>query len=92
LAEPENVAYRDSLGWALFRLGRYSESVAELRRAVNSEHPDAIILEHLGDALHAQGNPTEAIETWTKALKLLSEGTDAHLKRIESKIRPVDGD
>ena len=32
-AEPDNVAYRDSLGWALYRVGRYTEALAELQKA-----------------------------------------------------------
>ena len=31
-AEPDNAAYRDSLGWVLFRLGKYPQAVAELKR------------------------------------------------------------
>ena len=51
LAEPDNIAYLDSYGWALFRLGQYEEAVKQLRRAVDNEAPDGVILDHLGDAL-----------------------------------------
>ena len=40
-AEPDNTAYRDSLGWALFRLGRYQEAVVELEKAAADKKPDA---------------------------------------------------
>ncbi|MEE8451860.1 MAG: tetratricopeptide repeat protein [Thermoguttaceae bacterium] len=33
-AEPDNRAYRDSLGWVYYRLGRHDEAVAELEKAV----------------------------------------------------------
>ena len=32
-AEPENAAYRDSLGWVLFRQQKYAEAAAELQKA-----------------------------------------------------------
>ena len=32
-AQPDNMAYRDSLGWVLFRLGKHREAVAELEKA-----------------------------------------------------------
>ena len=50
-AEPKNLAFRDSLGWALYRLGRFPEAVVELRTATAVEKPDATVLDHLGDAL-----------------------------------------
>ena len=55
-AEPENMAYRDSLGWALFKLGRYDEAVKELEKAAANENPDGVILDHLADAYRRTGN------------------------------------
>ncbi len=49
-AEPDNRAYRDSLGWVYYRLGRYAEAVAELEKAVDEKQPDGTVLDHLGDA------------------------------------------
>ena len=49
-AEPDNAAYRDSLGWVLYRLGRGEEAVAELQKAAAGKDPDGEILDHLGDA------------------------------------------
>ncbi len=66
-AEPKNLAYRDSLGWAYFRMHRYGEAVAELQMATAVEKPDGIVLDHLGDALFAQGDTPAALAAWTKA-------------------------
>ena len=44
------MAYRDSLGWVLFRLGTLDEAVAELKAAAAADEPDGVILDHLGDA------------------------------------------
>ena len=43
-------AYRDSLGWVLFRLGKYPEAVVELEKAAAGKKPDGVVLDHLGDA------------------------------------------
>ncbi|HTU26252.1 MAG TPA: tetratricopeptide repeat protein, partial [Pirellulales bacterium] len=66
-AEPKNMAFRDSLGWALYRLGRYPEAVVELRTAAAVEKPDATVLDHLGDALAAAGDRPAAIAAWQQA-------------------------
>ena len=60
-AEPENAAYRDSLGWALFKLGRYDEAVVELEKAASVlTQPDGVVLDHLGDATGPPGNADAA--------------------------------
>lgn len=47
-ADPENAAYRDSLGWALFRLGKHKQAVVELEKAIAIDPKEPEILEHLG--------------------------------------------
>ena len=42
-AEPDNAAYRDSLGWALFRLGRLEEAATELKKAAATAKEEEII-------------------------------------------------
>lgn len=68
--EPTNHAYRDSLGWAYFQLGRYEEAVKELTAATtgNTDGPDGVLLDHLGDALSKVGKPTAARQAWQRAL------------------------
>ena len=71
-AEPENVAYRDSLGWIFYRLGRYAEAVAELEKAAAGDGdrpPDAVILDHLGDAYLASNRPGKAKDAWQRAVE-----------------------
>jgi tetratricopeptide (TPR) repeat protein len=65
--EPDNGMYVDSLGWVYYRQGKYREAVVELRRAVELLGEDPVILEHLGDALHAVGETDEALTYWRKA-------------------------
>jgi Flp pilus assembly protein TadD len=88
-AEPHNAAYRDSLGWAYYRLGQYDVAIAELKTAVSVDNPDPIILDHLGDAHLAGGDPTAAKETWQRALASLdAAGPNEELKNsIQAKLR-----
>lgn len=86
-AEPDNQAYRDSLGWALYKLRRYEEAVTELKKAVAVEEPDGVILEHLGDALKAAGQVAEARAAWQRALERLEAGGEAEkAKQIQEKL------
>ena len=66
--KPEDHYVIDSMGWVLFRLGRYEESVAQLRRAW-SIRQDAEVAAHLGEVLWVMGRQDEAREVWNKALE-----------------------
>ena len=66
-AEPENRAYRDSLGWVFYRLGRFPEAVAELEKAVDDKRPDGTVLDHLGDACEKLGQHGKAVAAWQRA-------------------------
>lgn len=65
--DPKNMAYRDSLGWALYRLGRYPEAVAELKVAASVPDADGVILDHLAEAQLLSGEIAAAIETWRRS-------------------------
>lgn len=67
---PHNGHVTDSLGWALFRLGRHEEAVEALERAAVQEPLQWEILDHLGDALWAVGREREARFQWRRALGL----------------------
>ncbi|MDF1567584.1 MAG: tetratricopeptide repeat protein [Spirochaetaceae bacterium] len=45
--DPDNAAYRDSLGWALFRAGKPLEAVRYLTEALSDRPDDEIIKSHL---------------------------------------------
>lgn len=72
-AEPENAAYRDSLGWAHYQLGHYPQAVQQLERAVKAEPNDGMMLDHLGDAYWKNGQAAEARDAWNKALQRFVE-------------------
>jgi tetratricopeptide (TPR) repeat protein len=76
-AEPDNAAYRDSLGWAYYQLGRYQEAVVELEKASAGDDPDGVILDHLGDA-HLKLNQTDkAIAAWQRAVQAFRDESEA---------------
>jgi tetratricopeptide (TPR) repeat protein len=66
-ADPDNVAYRDSLGWVYFRLGRLEEAATELQKAAARESDGGTILDHLGQALLALGKQDEALSAFRRA-------------------------
>ena len=65
---PSDPFIMDSMGWALFRLGRLDEAEHYLSRAF-FERPDPEIAAHLGEVLFAKGQPQKAREVWQSQLK-----------------------
>ncbi|MGH7139744.1 MAG: tetratricopeptide repeat protein, partial [Pirellulales bacterium] len=86
-AEPENAAFRDSLGWIYYRLGRFDEAVAELKKAASGDDPDGVMLEHLGDACLAAGQKEAADDAWRKSLTAFEKQGDADkMARVRKKL------
>lgn len=89
--DPENGAYLDSLGWVLFRLGRFEEAEQMLRRAIARFPRDATIHDHLGDVYSRLGRLKEAIVQWQNSLKewenaAASESDPAEIAKIQKKL------
>ena len=83
-ARPDSGYITDSLGWALYRLGRYDEAVGHMERAVELEPIDPIVNDHLGDVYWAVGREREAEFQWHRALSFEPEEEDA--TRIRRKL------
>jgi len=83
-AQPQNGAIVDSLGWVLFRLGRFEEAVGHMERAASLLPVDPIINDHLGDTFWAVGRVTEARFQWQRALSFGPQDSDA--QRIRRKL------
>jgi tetratricopeptide (TPR) repeat protein len=78
-----NPSYLDSLGWAYFKLGKFSEAEKYLKDASRLV-ASATIFEHLGDVYEKQNKLDLAKQTWQKALNLSS---DAEMTaRIKAKL------
>lgn len=83
-ARPDNGAIIDSLGWVLYKLGRYEEAVATMERAVVLEPVDPVVTDHLGDVYWMVGREDEARFQWHRALSFDPEPEEA--TRIRRKL------
>ncbi len=84
MAQPQNGAIVDSLGWVQFTLGQYEDAVTSLERAAALEPVDPVVNDHLGDALWAVDRRIEARFQWQRALSFDPEAEDA--TRIRRKL------
>lgn len=66
--DPNNGYITDSLGWVLYRLGKFEEAVIPMERAVELISNDPIINDHLGDVYWKVGRKREAKFQWKRAL------------------------
>jgi tetratricopeptide (TPR) repeat protein len=82
---PDDGYIVDSLGWAYFRIGNYTEATKNLERAVELKPEDPTINDHLGDAYWKVGRTLEARFQWNHARDLNPEKED--LPKIEAKIK-----
>jgi tetratricopeptide (TPR) repeat protein len=73
---PDNGHIIDSLGWALYRLGRHEEAVAPMERAAELLATDPIVNDHLGDVYWVVGRRLEAQFQWRRALSFDPEPED----------------
>jgi tetratricopeptide (TPR) repeat protein len=73
---PDSGYIVDSLGWGLYRVGRYEEAVGHMERAVELMAVDPIVNDHLGDVYWAVGRYREAEFQWHRALSFITDDTD----------------
>ncbi len=85
---PNDPYIQDSLGWVLYRRGRYLEAEKVLRGALREAPDEAVISDHLGDVLVKLGRPDEAKAFYEKALSI---GLDREheQKRLEATVRSL---
>jgi tetratricopeptide (TPR) repeat protein len=77
--QPDKPYILDSMGWVLYRMGKYSESLNYLRQAqAKAEELQATVVKpanvaenaaHLGEVLWVSGHKEEAKKVWGKALQ-----------------------
>ncbi|HLS58588.1 MAG TPA: tetratricopeptide repeat protein [Paracoccaceae bacterium] len=84
-SEPDDGYIIDSLGWVLYRLGRYEEALPHLLRAVELLPTDAVLNDHLGDVLWMVGREREARFQWSRALSF-GPAEDLDMDRIRRKL------
>lgn len=81
---PDDGYIVDSLGWVLYRLGKFEEAVEHLGRAVELRPVDPVINDHYGDALWMVGRQIEAEFQWHRALSF--EPEEDVVERIRRKL------
>lgn len=93
VADEENAAYLDSLGWVLFKNKKYDEALKYLKKASEDkeEGRHIEIWDHVADCLVALGRKQEAVEMWTKALKFedVSKRDSERRKKVTEKMKKV---
>jgi len=72
--EPNNGAYLDSMGWAMFKLDKLEEAEKYLLRAVENQKNDPVIHDHLGDLYFRTGDLQKAEDYWKRSVAI---GTEA---------------
>jgi len=80
---PNDGYITDSLGWVLYRLGKFDEAVAPMERAVELMPVDPIVNDHLGDVFWMVGRKLEARFQWRRALSFDPEEADADRIRLK---------
>lgn len=86
---PDSGYIVDSLGWVLYRLGRYDEAIGHMERAAELMPVDPVVNDHLGDVLWAVGRKREAEFQWHRALsftKYDNASGDVDADRIRRKL------
>jgi tetratricopeptide (TPR) repeat protein len=82
---PDDGYIVDSLGWALYKLGRYKEAIEWLEKAAALIPEDPTINDHLGDAYWQAGRRLDATFQWRHAAAMKPDADD--LAKIQAKIK-----
>jgi tetratricopeptide (TPR) repeat protein len=83
--DPTNPSYLDSLGWAYFKLGNYSEAEKYLKEAARWDSGSSTIQEHLGDVYAKQNKAELARAAWQRSLRLATDPAD--IERLRTKLK-----
>jgi tetratricopeptide (TPR) repeat protein len=82
-AEPGNMAYLDSMGWVLYKQGKFGEAIVYLNKSVAAAEEElkagntgvlgtlAVVTDHLGDAYYRNNDQAKAVQLWARALQFL---------------------
>jgi tetratricopeptide (TPR) repeat protein len=94
-ADKDNAAYVDSLGWVLFRRGRFDEARRELEKAAAlPDGEDPVIWDHLGDVYYRLEMTARAQESWQRALHLYEQEKrrkmDQRYKDLKHKLKLLE--
>ena len=83
---PDNGAFVDSLGWVLYRLGKFEEAVDQMELAIKLEPQDPVVMDHLGDVYWMVNRKREAVYQWQRALAYSDDHEYVDVARIKRKL------
>lgn len=83
---PQDPYITDSVGWALYRLGRFEEAIPYLDTAAQGLPDDMTVNDHLGDAYWRVGRRLEAQFQWKRALKGATDKEKSQADAIRKKL------
>ena len=89
--DPTDGHIMDSVGWALYKMGKYADAVKVLERASEYLPSNAVVFEHLGDAYWQAGRKNEARYQWQHALKSSEDRDEINESDIMRKIEHGTG-
>ena len=94
-ADPKSAAYLDSLGWVMYKRGRFDDAVKMLEEATRlAPELDAVLWDHLGDSYWRLDRPTDAAKAWQAAAKILEarggEAKPDDMARVQEKLNNLD--
>jgi tetratricopeptide (TPR) repeat protein len=89
--DSDNYAYLDSLGWVLFKRGKFQEARTPLEKAQADPRSDSTIPDHLGDVYFQLQEHAKAKAAWERALKIATETkpADKRLGEIQKKLKSL---
>ena len=82
---PNDFYILDSMGWVLYRLGRFEEAIDFLQQALDLRN-DPEVAAHLGEVYWVMGNKKAAEDIWRTALK--NKPKDDKLLKIIERFKP----
>ena len=82
---PKDFYVLDSMGWVLYRLGRFDEAISYLQQARTLRN-DAEVAAHLGEVLWVKGDRAAAQKTWDAALR--DTPNDKKLIEVIKRLKP----
>jgi tetratricopeptide (TPR) repeat protein len=88
--DKENGAFLDSLGWVLYKQGKYREAKEALLKAVADKDNQSIeVYDHLGDVYMALKDKAKAIQAWKKGLRVAGSGKHEQERKatVEKKLK-----
>ena len=77
ILDASNASYKDSLGWAYFKLGRFELARPPLEQAAAALPRTSLIQDHLGDLYAQLRRFRDAADAWDRALSGDRQGIDA---------------